>query len=53
MNRSWDFPGGPVIKNLPSNTGNMGLIPGGETKIPNAIEQLRPRPATTESTHLN
>ena len=27
-NRSWDFPGGPVIKNLPSNTGNMGSIPG-------------------------
>ena len=22
-----DFPGGPVVKNPPANTGNMGLIP--------------------------
>ena len=28
--RKWqgDFPGGTVGKNLPANTGNMGLIPG-------------------------
>ena len=31
-----DFPGGPVIKNLPSNAGDMGLIPGQRTKIPQA-----------------
>ena len=24
-----DFPGDPVIKNLPSNVGDGGLIPGG------------------------
>ena len=24
---SWDFPGGPVVKNLPANAGDMGLIP--------------------------
>ena len=30
----WDFPGGPVVKNLPSSTGNMGVIPGWGTKIP-------------------
>ena len=24
----WDFPDGPVLKNSPSNTGNVGLIPG-------------------------
>ena len=24
----WDFSGGPVVKNLPSNAGDMGLIPG-------------------------
>ena len=35
MNRSWDFPGGPVIKNLPSNTGDMGSIPGlGRSHMP-------------------
>ena len=27
-------PGGPVVKNLPSNAGGQGLIPGGGTKIP-------------------
>ena len=24
----WDFPFGPVVKNLPANAGNTGLIPG-------------------------
>ena len=23
-----NFPGGPVVKNLPANVGDMGLIPG-------------------------
>ena len=23
-----DFPGGPVVKNLPANAGDMGSIPG-------------------------
>ena len=27
-----DFPGGPVVKNLPSNAGDVGSIPGGGTK---------------------
>ena len=35
-----DFPGGPVVKNLPSNAGDAGLIPGQGTKIPQAVEQL-------------
>ena len=26
--KAWDFPGGSVIKNLPVNIGDMGLIPG-------------------------
>ena len=30
------FRGGPVIKNLLSNTGDMSSIPGGGTKIPHA-----------------
>ena len=25
-----DFPGGPVVKNPPTNAGDMGLIPGPE-----------------------
>ena len=29
-----DFPGVPVVKNLPSSIGDMGLIPGQGTKIP-------------------
>ena len=32
--RIGDFPGGPVAKNLPSNAGVMGSIPGWGTKIP-------------------
>ena len=31
------FPGGSVVKNLPSNARDEGLIPGGGTKIPQAI----------------
>ena len=37
---SQDFPCGPVVKNLPSNAGNEGSIPGWETKIPHAVELL-------------
>ena len=36
------FPGGPVVKNLPSSAGDMGSIPGGGTKIPHAEGQLGP-----------
>ena len=32
---SWDFPGGPVVKNLLCNAGDVGSI-----KIPHATEQL-------------
>ena len=37
-----DFPGGPVLKNLPCNTADMGSIPGRGTKILLASEQLSP-----------
>ena len=37
-----DFPGGPVVKNRPSNAGDMGLIPGWGTKTLNAAGELRP-----------
>ena len=35
-----DFHGGPVVKNLPSNAGDEGLIPGQGTKMPHAAGQL-------------
>ena len=37
-----DFPGGAVVKNLPSNAGDMGLIPGQGTKIPYAMGATKP-----------
>ena len=37
----WDFPGGPVVKNPPANTGDTGSIPSPGTKIPHAAGQLR------------
>ena len=33
----WDFLGGPVVKNLSSNAGDVGSIPGWGTKVPNAL----------------
>ena len=37
-----DFAGGPVVKNLPSNAGDVGSISGLGTKIPHAAGQLSP-----------
>ena len=37
-----DFPGGPVVKNLPFNARDAGLIPGRGTKAPHATGQLSP-----------
>ena len=48
-----DFPGGQVVKNLLSNAGDTGLIPGQGTKIPHAAGQLSPRTTTTELVCLN
>ena len=36
----WNFPGGPVVRNPPSNAGDAGLILGWGTKIPHASGQL-------------
>ena len=33
-----DFPGNPVIKTLPFNAGDTGLIPGQETRFPHASQ---------------
>ena len=51
MNR--DFPGGPVVKNPPSNAGDVGSIPGRGTKIPHALGQLSPHATTTELARLS
>ena len=48
-----DFPGAPVVKNLPSNAGDVGSSPGWGTKIPHATRQLSPHTTTTELTRLN
>ena len=45
---SWDFPGGPVVKNPPSNAGDLGSNSGQRTKIPHAEGQPSPRALTTE-----
>ena len=34
-----DFPGGPMVKNPPSNAGDVGSIPGRGTEIPHAPGQ--------------
>ena len=35
-----DFPDGLVVKNPPSNVGDVRLIPGQGTKIPHGVGQL-------------
>ena len=42
----------PVVKNPPSNAGDMGLIPGRGTKIPHAMGQLSPHATTTKAACL-
>ena len=41
-----DFPGTPMVMNLPPNAGVVGSIPGWETKIPGATGQLSRYTAT-------
>ena len=43
------FPGGPVVKNLPCNAGDVGLISGRGTEVPHATEQLGLRAAAPVS----
>ena len=43
-----DFPGGPAVKNLPSNAGDVGSWSG--TNIPRAAGRLSPGVATKEPT---
>ena len=43
-----DFPGGPGVKNPPTNAGDAGLIPGRVTKITHAAGQVSSRATTRE-----
>ena len=43
-----NFPGGSVVKNLPSSVRNTGSIPSQGTKIPHAARQLSSRTAASE-----
>ena len=43
-----DFPGGPVVKNLSCNAGDMGWIPGWGTRTPHTMEQLNLHTINTE-----
>ena len=45
----WDFPGGPVVKNLPSNAGDEGSILVRGTKIPHTAGQLSLGAVTREA----
>ena len=45
----WDFHDGLMVKNLPCNAWDMGLIPGLGTKIPHAKGQVSLYIATTEA----
>ena len=42
-----------MIKNLPSNAGDVGLIPGRGTKIPHAAGQVSPCATAMELSRLN
>ena len=39
---STDFPGGPVVKNPPSNAGDMGSNPDWEAKTPTYLQAAKP-----------
>ena len=44
--RSSDFPGGPVVKTSPSNSGHMSFIPDWRVKIPHASWPKKPKHKT-------
>ena len=48
-----DSPSGPVIKNPPSNTENVGFIPDQRTRIPPAAGQLSSPATTRELVYCN
>ena len=51
LNHAGDFPSGPVVKNLPSNAGYVGSIPGWGTKSPPSTGKLSLGATARESQH--
>ena len=49
---SRDFSGGSVVENLPSNAGNVGLVPDGGTRISHSVGQLE-KPSRCNYISLN
>ena len=47
------FLGCPVVKNPASSAGDVGSIPGQETKISLAVGQLRPNAAKNKNKYMN
>ena len=47
-----DLPGGPMVKNLPSNAGDLSWILGQGTKMPHAKGQINPHTTTREAFRL-
>ena len=47
-----DFPGSPVVKNIPCDAGDLGSIPGWGTQILHTMGQLRPHAITKEACTL-
>ena len=43
-----DFPGGPVVKNLPANAGDTGSVPDPQSQSSHAREHLGLCATTTE-----
>ena len=39
LSNNWDLPGGPLVKDLPANAGDVGSIPDWGTKIPQATQR--------------
>ena len=48
----WDFPRGPVVKNLPANTEDKSSIPGQGTKILHVTGQLVAAYAASREAHV-
>ena len=48
MKDAGDFPGDPMVKNLPSNAGDTGSILGRGTKSPHSLGQLSTQATTSE-----
>ena len=53
LKRKTNFPGGPVVKNLPSSAGDAGWILVWGTKILHVTGQLSPLATTTKPRHFN